>query len=106
MLIKQLSGDYPLHQIVFARSMIGIAFTLLIVWYEGGIKILKTKTPGLHLLRALLIVVANMTYFSALAVMPMAEATALFFVAPLFVTLLSIPILGRRWARAGGRRCW
>ena len=103
MLIKQLSGDYPLHQIVFARSMIGIAFTLLIVWYEGGIKILKTKTPGLHLLRALLIVVANMTYFSALAVMPMAEATALFFVAPLFITLLSIPILGetvgpRRWA--------
>ncbi|MBT8436180.1 MAG: DMT family transporter, partial [Gammaproteobacteria bacterium] len=52
--------------------------------------------PWLHLLRGLLIVISNMTYFAALAVMPLAEATALFFVAPLFITLLSIPLLGEK----------
>ncbi|MEM6372393.1 MAG: DMT family transporter [Pseudomonadota bacterium] len=96
LLIKQLSGGYPLHQIVFARSGIGIIFSLMLVQYEGGLGILRTRTPWLHLLRGVMIVIANMTYFVALAVMPLADATALFFAAPLFITLLSIPMLGEK----------
>ena len=96
MMIKQLSGGYPLHQIVFARSGIGILFSLMIVQYEGGFGILRTSHPWMHVLRGLMIVVANMTYFVSLAVMPLADATALFFAAPLFITLLSIPVLGER----------
>ena len=95
-LIKQLSGDYPLHQMVFVRSAIGIGFSLILVHFEGGFSILKTSTPGLHIIRGLLVVFANMTYFTALAVLPLADATALFFVAPLFITLLSIPLLGEK----------
>ena len=100
-LIKQLSGDYPLHQMVFVRSAIGITFSLILVQLEGGWRILQTDRPFLHLLRGLLVVVANMTYFTALAVMALADATALFFVAPLFITLLSIPLLGEQvgWRR-------
>ncbi|MEQ3709262.1 MAG: DMT family transporter [Tateyamaria sp.] len=96
MLVKQLSGGYPLHQIVFARSGIGIMLSLLIVQYEGGWQILRTSHPWAHALRGLLIVVANMTFFVALSVLPLADVTALFFVAPLFITLLSIPMLGER----------
>ena len=96
MLIKQLSGGYPLHQIVFIRSGIGIVFSLMLVQMEGGWQILKTATPGLHLLRGLLIVTSNMTFFAALASIPLADATALFFVAPLMITLLSIPMLGEK----------
>lgn len=94
MLIKQMSGGYPLHQMVFVRSAIGICISLVLVQFEGGWAILRTSRPGLHLLRGLMIVFANMAYFTALAVMPLADATALFFVAPLFITLLSIPVLG------------
>lgn len=96
MLIKFLSGGYPLHQMVFARSAIGIGFSLVLVQLEGGWRILKTKTPGLHLLRGLLIVTANMSFFAALAVLPLAEATAIFFAAPLMITLLGIPLLGEK----------
>jgi len=96
MLIKRLSGDYPLHQMVFVRSAIGIAFSLVMVQVEGGWRILKTRTPFWHLVRGLLIVIANTTFFAALAVLPLADATALFFVAPLFITLLSIPLLGEK----------
>ena len=94
MLIKQLSGGYPLHQMVFVRSAIGIAFSLVLVQLEGGWRILKTDRPLMHILRGLLVVFANMAFFMALAVMPLGDATALFFVAPLFITLLSIPLLG------------
>ncbi len=96
MLIKTLSGGYPLHQMVFIRSAIGIAFSLILVKFEGGWGILRTKTPGLHMLRGLMIVIANLTFFAALAVLPLAEATAVFFVAPLMITLLSIPFLGEK----------
>lgn len=96
MLIKQLSGGYPLHQLVFIRSAIGLLFSVIFLQLEGGWTLLKTRRPGLHLLRALMIVVSNMTYFAAIAVLPLAETTALFFVAPLFITLLSIPFLGEK----------
>lgn len=93
-LIKLLSGGYPLHQIVFARSSIAICVTLLLVQWEGGFRILRTATPGLHLVRGLLVVGANMTYFAALAVLPLAEATALFFVSPLLITVFAAFFLG------------
>ena len=96
MLIKLLSGDYPLHQMIFLRSVIGIVFSLALVQLEGGFNILRTDKPLLHLLRGLLLVVSNLSFFTALAILPLADTTALFFVAPLFITLLSIPLLGER----------
>jgi S-adenosylmethionine uptake transporter len=93
MMIKQLSGGYPLHQIVFTRSIIGLMFSLVLVQIEGGVSILRTRHPVLHVIRGLLVVVSNMSFFVALAVLPLAEVTALFFAAPLFITLLSIPVL-------------
>jgi len=94
MLIKLLSGDYPLHQMVFVRSAIGISFNLVVLQFEGGFAALRTDKPFAHLMRGLLIVVSNMAFFAALAVIPLASATALFFIAPLFITLMSIPLLG------------
>lgn len=96
MLIKHLSGAYPLHQIVATRSAIGLIFSLIFVHVSGGFRILITDWHPLHILRGLLVVIANMTFYAAVAVMPLAQATALFFVAPLFITLLSIPFLGER----------
>jgi len=95
-LIKQLSGGYPLHQVVLTRATVALAFILFMVRAEGGFTILKTRQPLLHLARGLLVVISNMSYFVALAVLPLADATALFFVAPLFITALSIPILGEK----------
>jgi len=94
MLIKALVDGFALHQLVFLRSAIAIWIAFVLLQIEGGITLLKTRTPGLHALRALMIVGANMTYFAALAVMPLGLATAVFFVAPLFITLLSVPVLG------------
>ena len=96
MMFKFLSGEYALHQLVFIRSAIAISFSLALVRFEGGFHLLKTGQPGLHALRGLLIVLANMTFYAALASLPLGEATALFFLAPLIITLLSIPILGEK----------
>lgn len=104
--IKSLAGGYPLHQLVFMRSAIAVAVTLFLVRAEGGLQVLNTGRWGLHAFRSLLVLAANSFFFAAISVIPLATATALYFVAPLFVTLLSIPVLGetvgpRRFAAIG-----
>lgn len=96
MLMKGFSDRYPLHQLVLIRSCIGICVALVILQFEGGWPRLRAPVTGLHILRALLIVMANVVFFAALAVLPLGTATALFFVAPLLITAFSVPILGER----------
>jgi S-adenosylmethionine uptake transporter len=93
-IIKSVSGDYPLHQIVFIRNGIGILFSVLFLHLEGGWSLLRTRRPGLHLLRAVLVVFSNLCFYAAIVAMPLAKATALYFIAPLIVTVLSGPVLG------------
>jgi len=94
MLIKHLSDYYPLHEMVFVRSVIGIVFSLILVQLEGGWRILKTSRPGLHFLRGLMLVMANMLFFTSITVLPLADASAIFFISPVLITLLSVPLLG------------
>jgi S-adenosylmethionine uptake transporter len=98
-LFKLMAGDYPLHQLVFTRAVLGIGIAGVFLWQQGGVSLLKTRRPVLHLIRALLIVLANLLYFAALVSMPLGAATALFYVAPLFITVLAIPVLGERVGR-------
>jgi len=93
--IKLLSGDYPLHQIVWVRALVGISLTLgILLPLEGGYRQLKTPYIQVHLLRGLCVVVANMMFFTGLATISLPEASAIFFVAPLFITALSVIFLG------------
>ncbi len=107
MAIKFLSGDYALHQIVLIRSLIGIIILLAaIVPLEGGFGILRTKRLSMHLLRSSCVVLANMTLFLALAAMPLVNTVAIFFVAPMLITVFSVIFLGEtvgphRWFAVG-----
>ena len=102
-LIKWLSGDYPLHEIVLVRAASAIAVTLFVMRLEGGAHLLRTHRLGLQLARSGLLVLANCAFYLALAAMTIAEATAIFFIAPLLITALSALMLHdtvgpRRWA--------
>ena len=105
--MKWLSGDYALHELVFVRSVIAMSVTMWIVHLEGGLRMLRSARIGLLLFRGSLTIIANSCYFFALAVMSIAQASAVFFVAPLFITALSALILResvgvRRWAKPDG----
>ena len=95
MAIKLISGNYALHQIMLIRSILAILFTLLVfVPIDGGFNYLLTKRLGLHLLRGFGIVIANLCFFTALVTVPLGEAVAIFFVAPLMITALSVFLIG------------
>lgn len=105
--IKFLSGDYALHQVVLIRSLIGMALLLILVFpRQGGMKNFKTKRLGVHILRGMFVVFANLCFFLGLAAMPLADAAAIFFISPIIITGLSVLMLGehvgpRRWAAVG-----
>lgn len=94
---KWMSDRYPLHQIVFIRGVVAITVVLgLLVPLEGGFRMLWNDRIPLHLLRGLALVIGNMTFFAGLASLKLAEGVAIFFTAPLIITLLSVPLLGER----------
>ncbi|AUQ65001.1 DMT family transporter [Phaeobacter inhibens] len=96
-IFKFLSGDYPLYQVVMLRSVVAMVVLLaLIIPFEGGYGILRTRQPRLHLLRSLAVLFANLCFFTGLAIMPMAEAVAIAFATPLVVTSLSVLFLKER----------
>ncbi|HGG04859.1 MAG TPA: DMT family transporter [Aliiroseovarius sp.] len=93
--IKFLSGEYALHQVVFFRSLIAfLILALVFVPLMGGYQQIRTKRLRLHLLRGAFVVFANLTFFLGLAALPIAETTAIFFVAPLIITAFSVVFLG------------
>ncbi|MBT8153296.1 DMT family transporter [Epibacterium ulvae] len=107
MLFKFLSSGYPLYEVVFIRTTIALALLLLVLTpLAGGYRTLRTQVPRLHALRCLLVLGANITFFSGLAVLPLADAVAISFAAPLVVTILSVVVLGEhvgpwRWSAVG-----
>ena len=95
-IIKWLSPTYALHEIMLFRSLFAMLLVFVIIHLEGGLKTLKTRRPLLHFFRGSLLVLANMFFFLGLATLPFAETVALFFVAPLFICILSQPVLGEK----------
>ncbi len=105
-IVKWLSPDYALHQIMLFRAFFALLVALIFIFFGGGVQSLKTRRPALHILRGMFLVFANMFFFMSLATMPMGETVALFFAAPLFICLLAQPILGEKvgvtsWAAIG-----
>ena len=92
-IIKWISGKYPVHEIVLIRSSFAIIPLLVIARLEGGFHLLRTTHFVLQIIRAFLMFASFMTYYLALAALPLAETVSLFFSAPLFITILSVTVL-------------
>ena len=102
--IKQLSGGYALHQVILVRALVGVVFILGFMRISRlALSSLKTGLPWLHLIRASIVMVSNVCFFLGLAAMPIADASAIGFVAPILVTLISVVVLGEKvgWHRWG-----
>ncbi len=102
-LIKHLSEEFHTAQIFFFRVAFALMPALVMVRAEGGPAVLRTRRLPLHALRSVLTTGALICLFFAFSRIPLADAYAIAFAAPLFVTALSRPMLGervglRRWS--------
>lgn len=88
-------------EIGLLRFAMQTAMVLPVLVVSEGWRGLKIRHPRLNLLRGVLLGVATFLFFTALKSMPLADATAIFFVEPMIVTLLSAVFLKEQvgWRR-------
>ena len=99
-IIKELSGGYPVHEMLWIRCITGLPFVLLLAWRQGNPAAFRFHR--IAVLRGLLHFISFTCYYLALAVLPLAEVVTLYYANPLFITALSVPLLHekvgpRRW---------
>ena len=96
-LVRWLGDRYPVGQVVFFRSAFAVLPVVVIYAWQGElIAALRIGRPIGHLGRGLTAVGAMFCNFTALALLPVVDATAISFVAPLFAVALSALILKER----------
>jgi drug/metabolite transporter (DMT)-like permease len=94
--LKLLSAHYPALQVAALRGLTALPLVLLYVaWRREAHTLFKIRWR-LHLLRGVIGVLMLSLFTFALRELPLAEAYTIFFVAPLLITVLSIPVLKER----------
>lgn len=101
-LVRYLTLSLDPLQVVFFRNAFGLL--AMLPWLlRHGPGVLRTRHLGLHALRAAIGIAAMVCWFTTLALLPLAQATALSFTAPIFTSVLAMLLLGevmraRRWS--------
>jgi drug/metabolite transporter (DMT)-like permease len=100
-IIKYLAARYPAPLIVAVRYVIHCLLMVLVLAPSQGRKLLRTQRTGLVLFRAACLVTGSLLFALALQRLPVAEATAIIFVAPLLVVMMAGPLLKEHVGKAG-----
>lgn len=105
-MVKALGGTYGSFQMMLFRSAIALVPVAVLIWRAGGLKVLRSNRPWLQVLRAVIGFGSLLGFFYVFPRMPLVDAYAISFAAPLFMVALSVPILGepvgwRRWTAVG-----
>ncbi|OGA51326.1 MAG: hypothetical protein A3G25_20175 [Betaproteobacteria bacterium RIFCSPLOWO2_12_FULL_63_13] len=101
-MVKFVGGNIHPVQIALIRYSLGVVF-LAPMFVRLGLTGLKTARIGLHLGRALVATIGQLAVYYAVVHLMLADATAIMFSRPLFITVLAVVLLGetvgwRRWS--------
>ena len=99
---KYLSAELPVLQITWARYFFTVVFIFPLMLFFFKKYLVWTDKPKLQLIRGLILLTANISFFYSISVISLPKALTLAFVAPLVVTAFSPFFLGesvgyRRW---------
>ncbi|WP_435171094.1 DMT family transporter [Falsirhodobacter sp. 1013] len=95
--VKGLDGQIPTGEVVFFRSFVALVPLVIWVTLQGNILAsLRTRNLGGHLVRGMSGTGGMFFNYLALAYIPLADATALSYAAPLFTVILAATLLGEK----------
>jgi drug/metabolite transporter (DMT)-like permease len=97
---KYLVRDHALFLVVWARYAGQMLVVTPFAWQRAGPGFWRARHPVLQLVRSLFLLAATICFFGSLRYLPLAEGSAITFLAPIFVVVLSGPLLGEQPNRA------
>lgn len=96
--LKTLTGSYPALQVAALRGLAALPLVCVYVVWRREVALLVRVRWRLHLFRGVIGIIMLTLFSFALRELGLAEAYAIFFIAPLLITILSIPVLRERVA--------
>ena len=99
-LVRMLGSTYPILQIAVLRNLFGVLPALFLLWHARQLSnltmLLNRKGLLVTLIRSASVALAQLCFYNALTSIEFATATALAFCGPMFLTALSVPLLGHK----------
>jgi drug/metabolite transporter (DMT)-like permease len=106
--LVKLASQNGIHLVetLFWRQLAGLPVVIVWLWWLGRLRDIRTDQPLAHALRSILGLTTMALNFSAMMMLPMAEATTISFATPVFATMLAALLLGEptgryRWGAVG-----
>jgi drug/metabolite transporter (DMT)-like permease len=102
-MVKALGGTYESFQLMVFRSAVAMVPVAVLIWRAGGLKIVRANRPWLQAARVCIGFGSMLGFFYVFPRMPLVDAYAISYAAPLFMVALSVPLLRepvgwRRWS--------
>lgn len=99
---KYLAVAFPVIQILWVRSVGHTAWMIAVFWRSHGLAMFRSHRPRVQFARSTLLAVCSFAWLSAIPHVPLASAGVIMFTTPMFVALLSAPMLSERvgWHRS------
>ena len=93
---KLLGEHYSSVQVSWARAFGHVLFMLAVFVPRFGLRMLRTRRLGMHLLRSSSLFISNLSYFFAIGFIPLGKAASINMTGPLMVAVLAWPMLRER----------
>jgi len=90
--IKYLSRRINVLQLTWSRYFFQMAALCALAPWVGLVRFFQTTAKGFNILRSVLLLISSLAFFTAITFIPLADANAISFLAPLLMTVLSIPL--------------
>lgn len=103
---KVLVRDHSLFVIVWARYIGQMLVVTPFAWQRSGSDFWRTQRLALQLARSTFLLLATVFFFGGLRFLPLAEASSIMYLAPMFIVLLSYPVLRERPSRGSYVATW
>jgi drug/metabolite transporter (DMT)-like permease len=99
--LVKLANQNGIHLVetLFWRQLAGLPVVVAWLWWLGRMRDIRTTQPFAHGLRSILGLTSMALNFSAMMMLPMAEATTISFATPVFATMLAALLLGEPTGR-------
>lgn len=93
---KVLLATYSVMQVTFLRASLALVIVGIANYLANGKDAFHTEVKPWHLLRTILMSISTVTFFAALALIPLVNVMVIVFIAPILITALSGPFLGEQ----------
>ncbi len=93
---KWMVQDYAVGQLLALRSLAALAVLAPLIWRRPDIWRKRPEQPVRHIVRVVLVIAEVSFFYWAVQFLPLAETFMFYLAAPIFVTALSVPLLGEK----------